>query len=165
MLAYTDDIVIIGLTKRDVTAAFSGIKRESIKMDLEVNENKTKYMMPTSRDKRRIGSQITVNNYVFNIVKEFVYLSSAVTTKNDVSLQIKRRIPLANRCYYGLNGQLSNRELSRMTKLILNKTLMLPVLLYAAQAWTLHQCLIMSMPLRHKEARVGWASCRLLVLS
>ena len=29
----------------------------------------------------------------------------------------------------------------------------------------LHQCLIMSMPLRHKEARIGWASCRVLVLS
>ena len=27
-----------------------------------------------------------------------------------------------------------------------------------------HQCLIVSMPLRHKEARVRWASCRILVL-
>ena len=28
----------------------------------------------------------------------------------------------------------------------------------------LHHCLIGSMPLRHKEAHVGWASCRVLVL-
>ena len=41
-----------------------------------------------------------------------------------------------NRCYYGLNGQLSNRDLSRATKLILYKTLILPVLLYGAKAWT-----------------------------
>ena len=33
------------------------------------------------------------------------------------------------RCYYGFNWQLSNRELSRTTKLILYKTLILPVLL------------------------------------
>ena len=52
-------------------------------------------------------------------------------------LGIKRRITLANRCYYGLNGQLSNRDLSRTTKLILYKTLILPVLLYGAEAWTL----------------------------
>ena len=72
----------------------------------------------------------------FDTVKEFIYLGSDVTTKNDVSLEIKRRIILANRCYYGLNGQLSNRDLSRTTKLILYKTLILPVLLYGAEAWT-----------------------------
>ena len=46
-------------------------------------------------------------------------------------------IALANRGYYGLNGQLINRDLSRSTKLILYKTLILPVLLYGAEAWTL----------------------------
>ena len=91
----------------------------------------------TSRDVRRIESRITVDNYIFDTVKEFIYLGSAVTTKNDVSLEIKRRITLANRCYYGLNGQLNNRDLSRTTKLILYKTLILSVLLYGAEAWTL----------------------------
>ena len=43
----------------------------------------------------------------------------------------------ANRCYYGLNGQLSNRDLSLTTKLLLYKTFILPVLLYSAEAWTL----------------------------
>ena len=56
---------------------------------------------------------------------------------NDVSLEIKRRITLANRCYYGLNGQLSSRDLSRTTKLILYKTVILPMLLYGAEGWML----------------------------
>ena len=94
-------------------------------------------MFSTSRDVRRIDSRITADNYTFDTVKEFIYLGSAVTTKNDVSLEIKRRITLANSCYYGLNGQLINRDLSRTTKLILYKTLILPVLLYGAEAWTL----------------------------
>ena len=67
-------------------------------------------------DARRIDSRITADNYTFDTVKEFIYLGSAVTTKNDVSLEIKRRIILGNRYYYGLNGQLSNRDLSRTTK-------------------------------------------------
>ena len=50
----------------------------------------------------------------------------------DLILEIKRSITLANRCYYGLNGQLSNRDLSCTTKLIL-----LSVLLYGAEAWIL----------------------------
>ena len=58
-------------------------------MDLAVNKDKTKYMLSSSRDVQRIGSQITAD-----IVKEFIYLDSAVTTKNNVSLEI--------RYYYGL---------------------------------------------------------------
>ena len=94
-------------------------------------------MLSTSRDVRHIDSRITADNYAFDIVKEFIYLGSAVTTKNCVNLEIKRRITLANRCYYGINGQLSNRDLSRTTKLILYKMLILPVLLYGAEVWPL----------------------------
>ena len=44
LLAYADDIDIIGRTKRNITVVFSAIERESIKMGLAVNEGKTKYM-------------------------------------------------------------------------------------------------------------------------
>ena len=94
-------------------------------------------MLSTSRDVRHIDSQITADNYTFDTVKEFIYLGSVITIKNYVSLENKRRITLDNRCYYGLNGQLSNRDLSRTTNLILYKTLILPILLYGAEAQTL----------------------------
>ena len=89
LLAYAHDIDIIGRTKRDVTATYGAIERDSTKISLAVNEGKTKYMFSTSRDVRRIESRITVDNYTFDTVKEFIYLGSAVTTKNDVSLEIK----------------------------------------------------------------------------
>ena len=47
---------------------------------------------------RRINSKITADNYTFDTVNEFIYLGSAVTTKNDASLEIKRRITLVNSC-------------------------------------------------------------------
>ena len=78
-----------------------------------------------------------VSNYTFDTVKEFAYFCSAVTTKNDVSLEIKRRITLANRCYYDLNGHKSNRNLSPTTKVILYKALILSVHLYGAESWAL----------------------------
>ena len=86
LLAYTDDIDIIGRTKRDVTAAFSAIERESTKMGLAVNEGRTKYMLSTCRNAQRIDSKVTADNYTFETVKEFVYIGSAVTTKNEVVL-------------------------------------------------------------------------------
>ena len=48
LLAYAEDIDIIGRTMRDVTAAFSAIERQSAKMGLAVNEGKTKYMLTMS---------------------------------------------------------------------------------------------------------------------
>ena len=114
LLAYADDIDIIGRTMRDVTAVLSAIERESGKMGLAVNEGKTKYMLTWGVP--RMGSQITANSYNFDVVKEFIYLGTAINTTN-VSLEIKRRVTLAYRCYFGLDRQFSSRDLSRATKL------------------------------------------------
>ena len=139
LLAYADDIDIIGRCKRDVTAAFSAIEKESSRVGLAVNEGKTKYMLSTTRNTRRVGTHVIADNYTFEVVPEFIYLGTAVNSNNDISLEIKRRITLANRCYYGLSKQLSSRALSRMTKLTLYKTLIIPVLLYGAEAWVVSQ--------------------------
>ena len=90
-------------------------------------------MLSTSRNARHIDSQITADNYTFETVREFVNLSSAITTINDVSLEIKCRITLANKCCSDLNGQLSNRDLSRTTEIIFYNIL----LLYDEKALTL----------------------------
>ena len=107
---------------------------------LTVNEGKTKYMLSTGTNVQRIGSQIMAVichiHIHFNIVKEFIYLGSAVTTKNNVSLEIILST-IASRCYYGLNRHLGSRDLSPTTKLILYKTLILLVIQYEAEAWTL----------------------------
>ena len=76
-------------------------------------------MLSTSGDVFRIGFQIMANSYNFDDVKEFIYLGSAINTNNDVSLAIKRRVTLANSCYFDLNRQLSSRDLSLVTKLAL----------------------------------------------
>ena len=44
-----------------------------------------------------MGSQITANSFNFVFVKEFIYLGTGINTNNDVSLEIKRRVTLANR--------------------------------------------------------------------
>ena len=45
LLAYSDDIDIKGHIKRDITAAFSAIERETTKMSLAVDKGKTKYSL------------------------------------------------------------------------------------------------------------------------
>ena len=69
-------------------------------MGLTVNENKTKYMLATSGVVSCMGSQITANSYNFDVVKEFLYLGTAINTNNDVSLAINHKVMLATWCYF-----------------------------------------------------------------
>ncbi len=82
-------------------------------------------------------THVTVDSYNFEVVKDFVYLGTSINTDNNVSLEIQRRISLANKCYFGLSRQLSSKVLSRRTKLTLYKALIMPVLTYGAEAWTM----------------------------
>ena len=59
-----------------------------------------------------LGISVEIDGYHFEVVKDFVYLGSSITTDNDLSLEIRRRITLANRCYFGLRKQLSKKVLS-----------------------------------------------------
>ena len=139
LLSYADDIDIVGRSKREVTASFAKIEKESAKVGLVVNEDKTKLMVASARGASRLhpGDRVEAGNCNFEVVDEFIYLGSAVNKNNDISLEIKRRIVAANRCYYGLSKQFRNKALSRRTKITLYNTLIIPVLIYGAEAWVL----------------------------
>lgn len=76
-------------------SSFVGLK---IRMD----KNCKHLIESASSDMWRFGAQFTSDNYTFDIVNLNVYFGSVVTSNNDVSLKVKDRITLANRCYYGL---------------------------------------------------------------
>lgn len=137
LLAYADDIDIMGRTLRAVTAAFEKVERESAKVGLAVNSDKTKLMVSTTKTSSRLGRTVEVENHNFEIVQDFIYLGTTINKTNNISFEIKRRTILANRCYFGLSKQFKNKAISRQTKITLYKTLILPVLLYGSEAWVL----------------------------
>ncbi|XP_054084799.1 uncharacterized protein LOC128921370 [Zeugodacus cucurbitae] len=106
LLAYADDIDIIGNNTRAVSSAFSRLDKDAKRMGLVVNEDKTKYLLSSNKQSAhsRLGSQVTVDTHNFEVVDNFVYLGTSINNTNNVSLEIQRRITLANRCYFGLVG-------------------------------------------------------------
>jgi hypothetical protein len=94
-------------------------------------------MEATSKPSGKVS--ITINNYKFEIVKEFKYLSTIVTSDNNISAEINSRILMANKCYYGLKNQLQSHYLSRDTKCKLYNTLIRPVITYGSESWTLNK--------------------------
>ncbi|GFU70417.1 uncharacterized protein TNCV_3442341 [Trichonephila clavipes] len=68
----------------------------------------------------------------------FKYLGTIINDQNKLKAEINNRIKPANKCFFGLKKQLRSKFISGKTKLRLYKTLILPVLLYASETWTLN---------------------------
>ena len=115
-LAYADDVDIIGRSICEVEAAFSKFVEEARSIGLAVNESRTKYVLLTANGTSILVS-VEIDGYNFEVVKDIVYLCSSINTDNDISLEIRCRIILPNRWYFGLRKKLSKKALSwRMNK-------------------------------------------------
>jgi len=64
-------------------------------------------------------------------------MSSSTLDRNTMSSEIKGRIYIANRSYFGLKKLLKSSTMTRKTRILLYKTLIKPVLMYASETWTL----------------------------
>ena len=69
--------------------------------------------------------------------KKFKYLGVTVTNTSDIREEIKRRINMGNACYYSLEEILSSHLLSKKLKVNTYKTIILPVVLYGCETWSL----------------------------
>jgi hypothetical protein len=69
-----------------------------------------------------------VDDEEFERAIELNYLGSTLTEENNIAIEIKQMIVMANRASYGVKKQLSSRYLGRQTKCTLYKMLVCPIL-------------------------------------
>jgi hypothetical protein len=60
-----------------------------------------------------------------------------VTNQNLIQEEIKRRLNSGNACYHSVQNLLSPRLLSKNVKVRIYKTIVLPVVLYGCETWSL----------------------------
>jgi hypothetical protein len=82
VLAYADDLDIIGKPERDVKEAFIKLNNEAQNMGLNINEEKTKYMEITAKPTK--SKYLNVGNYRLEKVTEFKYLGTVISYDNNV---------------------------------------------------------------------------------
>jgi hypothetical protein len=70
-------------------------------------------------------------------VPQFKYLGTTVTNQNLIQEEIKRKLSSGNACYHSVQGLLSSRLLSKNLKLRIYKTIILPVILFRCETWSL----------------------------
>jgi hypothetical protein len=66
-----------------------------------------------------------------------VSAGTTVTNQNLIQTEIKRRLKCGNACYHSVQNLLSSRLLSKNVKVIIYKTIILPVILYVCKTWSL----------------------------
>ncbi|KAJ4435647.1 hypothetical protein ANN_18263 [Periplaneta americana] len=137
LLVYEDDVNMLGENPQMIRENTGILLEASKEIGLEVNPEKTKYMI-MSRDQNIVrNGNIKIGNLSFEEVEKFKYLGAIVTNINDTREEIKHRINMANACYNSVEKLLSSSLLSKNLKVRIYKTVILPVVLYGCETWTL----------------------------
>jgi hypothetical protein len=76
-------------------------------------------------------------NRSFEIWPQSRYLVATVTNQNLIQEEIKRRLNSGNACYHSVQNLLCSRLLSKNVKVRIYKTIILPVVLYGCETWSL----------------------------
>ena len=97
---------------------------------LEVNADKTKYMVMSRDQNAGRGHNVKIDSSSIERVEEFKYLGTTLTDQNSIQDKIKNRLKLGNAYYHSVQNLLSSRLLSKNLKIKIHRTIILPVVLY-----------------------------------
>ena len=70
-------------------------------------------------------------------INRYKYLGTTLTNQNFIQEEIKSRLKLGNACYYSVQNILSSSLLSKNLKIKIYRTIILPVVLYGCETWSL----------------------------
>ena len=94
--------------------------------------------MVMSRDKNAGRSHnMKIYNSSFDSVEHFKYLGTTLTNRNSIQEEIKCRLKSGNACYCLVQNLLSSSLLSKNLKIKIHRTIILPVVLYGCETWSL----------------------------
>ena len=139
-LDFADDVVIFAETLEVLVHTLDTLSLESEPLGLKVSWTKTKIQEFVALLDGNIDlpPPVTVQGEHVHFVDSFVYLGSAIGSGGRSFLEINRRLGIASSVMNSLNRSVWRcRYLCRRTKIRLFRALVLPVLLYGSETWSI----------------------------
>jgi hypothetical protein len=110
---------------------------DSTEVGIEVNAEKTKYMLLSCHRNAGQNHDIKIASRCFENVAEFKYLGTTLTSQDLIQEEIMRRLNSGNACYHSVKNILSFRLPFKNLNIRIYKTIILPVVLSGCQTWSL----------------------------
>jgi hypothetical protein len=137
LLVYADDVNLLGDNVNTIKENSETLLEASRDIGLEINAEKTKYMIMSRYPNSGQNQNIRIANELFENMAKFKYLGATLTNQNDICDEIKNRLNLGNACYHSVQNLLSSCLILKNLKIKIYKTVILPVVLYGCETWSL----------------------------
>jgi hypothetical protein len=138
LLAYANDVSIVGENTDSIKKNTEALVDAGKEVGLEVNPDKTKYMLMSHSQKMVQKHSIKIANRSLKGVTRFKYLGTTLTDQNYIHEEIKSRLNSGNACCHSVHSLLSSPLLTRNLKVKIYKTIILPADLYGCETWSLN---------------------------
>ena len=133
LLAYADDVNILGGSVHTMKEKAEALVVASKESGLEVNTDKSKYMIMSRYQNARRSHSMKIDNSSFEMVEEIKYLGTTLTNQNFIQEEIKSRLKLGNARYHSVQNLSSSGLLSKNLKIKIYRIIILPVVLYGCE--------------------------------
>ena len=129
-LRYADDTTLMEESEEELQSLLMKVKEESEEAGLKLNVQKTKVMASGPITSWQIDRE------TMETVIDFILGGSKITADGDRSHEIKRRLLLGRKVMTNLDSILKSRDITLPTKVHLVKAMVLPVVMYGCESWT-----------------------------
>ena len=126
-LRYADDTTLMAESEEELKSLWMKVEKESEKVGLKLNIQKTKIMESDPITSRQIDGET---------VASFIFWGCKITADGDCSHEIKRHLLLERKVMTNLDSILKSRDITSPTKVCLVKAMVFPVVMYECESWT-----------------------------
>ena len=130
-LRYADDTTFMAESKEELKSFLMKVKEESEKVGLKLNIQKTKIMASGPITSWQIDGETV------EIMTDFIFLSSKITADGDCTHEIKRGLFPGREAITNLESILKSRDITLLTKVLLIKAIVFPLVMYGCKCWTI----------------------------
>ena len=129
-LRYADDTTLMAESEEELKSLLMKVKEESEKVGLKLSIQKTKIMASGPTTSWQIYGE------TMKTVSDFIFWGSKITSDDDCSHEIKRRLLLGRKVMTNLDNILKSRDITLPTKVRLVKAMVFLVVMYRCESWT-----------------------------